>query len=175
MCCILLGWIAWFVILLLSWHGTLDWVKKGKCCTKSDFSCFSHKKFLKAPLTTFFEASIMSIRYFKKFFEASPIDIKCIDSGSVVWKFYVRECFFCSVTFGWLNAVFGVWAKHRPPSERMCFHRASRLCQKECCCLPATHICATIVLFFLAQLKDHGELYIENIKSFVWLLLNYNL
>ena len=153
----------------------LDWVKKGKCCTKSDFSCFSHKKFLKAPLTTFFEASIMSIRYFKKFFEASPIDIKCIDSGSVVWKFYVRECFFCSVTFGWLNAVFGVWAKHRPPSERMCFHRASRLCQKECCCLPATHICATIVLFFLAQLKDHGELYIENIKSFVWLLLNYNL
>ena len=94
----------------------LDWVKKGKCCTKSDFSCFSHKKFLKAPLTTFFEASIMSIRYFKKFFEASPIDIKCIDSGSVVWKFYVRECFFCSVTFGWLNAVFGVWARHRPPS-----------------------------------------------------------
>ena len=101
-----------------------------------------------------------------------------------------ERMFFCSVpvTFGWLNAVFGVWARHRPPSvpigvqeriqsfcERMCFHRASRLCQKECCCLPATHICATIVLFFLAQLKDHGELYIENIKSFVWLLLNYNL
>ena len=139
----------------------LDWVKKGKCCTKMDFLCFSHKKILKAPLTTFFEASIMSIRYFKKFFEASPIDIKCIDSGSVVWKFYVRECFF--VQCRWLLAdwmrclVFGLDID-RPQSrsvckrelsfcERMCFHRASRLCQRECC-LPATHICATIVCFF---------------------------
>ena len=112
----------------------LDWVKKGKCCTKSDFSCFSHKKFLKAPLTTFFEASIMSIRYFKKFFEASPIDIKCIDSGSVVWKFYVRECFF--VQCRWLLAdwmrclVFGLDID-RPQSQSVC-KREFSLFVREC-------------------------------------------
>ena len=167
----------------------LDWVKKGKCCTKSDFSCFSHKKFLKAPLTTFFEASIMSIRYFKKFFEASPIDIKCIDSGSVVWKFYVRECFF--VQCRWLLAdwmrclVFGLDID-RPQSQSVC-KREFSLFVRECVsteqvafvkenvvvCLQ--HIFVRPLFVFLAQLKDHGELYIENIKSFVWLLLNYNL
>ena len=100
-----------------------------------------------------------------------------------------ERMFFCSVpmTFGWLNRVFGVWARHRPPSvpigvqERIVFlwenvfpPSKSPLSKRMLLFACNTYLCDHC-LFFLAQLKDHGELYIENIKSFVWLLLNYNL